>query len=293
MDSSGEELDADLVAALVAEQHPRWRSLPVVAVARQGWDNRTFRLGDELSVRLPSAERYVAAVAKEARVLPHLAEHLPLPLPVPVATGAPGGAYPHPWSVRRWLPGSTVEDAEGLDRRALAEDLGRWLVALRRVPAGPGPAAGAHGHYRGCHPSVYGDQVQVALAELGAVDVAACRRTWLEATTTAWPSAPVWVHGDVAVGNLLVQDGRLSAVIDFGGCGLGDPACDLVIAWTSLTGAERQAFRAAVDLPDDAWARARGWALWKALVELTGRPDPGTGGGWRHVLDEVLADPVV
>lgn len=292
--TAGTDTDAALVAALVAEQLPRWRHLPVVPVRRQGWDNRTFRLGEELSVRLPSAGQYVAAVAKEARVLPHLAEHLPLPVPVPVATGAPSGAYPFPWSVRRWLAGTTVEDAEGLDRTTLAEDLGGWLGALRRVPAGPGPMAGSHGHYRGCHPSVYGDQVQAALDDLGdAVDVAACRRTWLEATTTAWPGVPVWVHGDVAVGNLLVQDGRLSAVIDFGGCGLGDPACDLVIAWTYLTGTERQAFAAAVDLPDDTWARARGWALWKALVTLTGRSGPDPVGVWRRVLQEVLADPVV
>ena len=296
MAALGADLDAGLVAALVAEQFPQWRHLPVTPVPRQGWDNRTFRLGADLSVRLPSAEGYVAAVAKEAQVLPHLATHLPLPVPVPVATGDPSGAFPHPWSVRRWLAGTTVEDAADVDRTVLAEDLGAWLAALRAVPAGPGPAAGRHGHYRGCHPSVYGDQVQAALQNLedvdDAVDLEACRRIWLEATTSVWPRAPVWFHGDVAVGNLLVQAGRLSAVIDFGGCGVGDPACDLVIAWTHFRGTERQVFRAAVGLPDDAWRRARGWALWKALVMITGRSGPDPGGVQRRVLEEVLVDPV-
>lgn len=289
-----EEVDAEVVAALVAEQFPQWRGLAVTPVPRQGWDNRTFRLGDDLSVRLPSGGSYAAAVAKEDRVLPHLAAHLPLPVPEPVATGVPSEVFPHPWSVRRWLPGAALDQARDVDRAALAEDLGGWLRALRAVPAGPGPAAGRHGHYRGCHPSVYGDQVQAALEDLGGeVEADLCRAVWLEATTTAWPGAPVWFHGDVAAGNLLVARGRLSAVIDFGGCGTGDPACDLVIAWTFLTVAERQVFRAAVDLPDDTWRRARGWALWKALVTITGRSSPDAGGVQRRVLDEVLADPVV
>ncbi|GAA1442679.1 aminoglycoside phosphotransferase family protein [Nocardiopsis tropica] len=287
------DITPELVRALVAEQFPRWRDLPVRPVASQGWDNRTFRLGDELVVRLPSGEGYVAAVAKEDRCLPRLAGHLPLAVPVPVATDWPAAAYPFPWSVRRWLPGVTVEAATGIDRTRLARDLGAFLTALRRAPTGPGPASGAHSHHRGCHPGVYGHQVEQALERLGgAVDAASCRRIWAEAVRSTWSGAPTWCHGDVAVGNLLTTDGTLSAVIDFGCCSVGDPACDLVMAWTFFTAEERPVFREAVGLPSDTWRRARGWALWKALVTMAGLSSPDQRGVQRRVLSHVLADPV-
>jgi aminoglycoside phosphotransferase (APT) family kinase protein len=259
-------------------------------VTRQGWDNRTFRLGDRLSVRLPSAEGYVPAVEKENRWLPELAKHLPLPVPSPVAAGRPGAGYPFPWSVRHWLDGDTLEVAANVDRERLASDLGAFLTVLRQAPA-RGPAGGLHSFYRGCHPSAYGDQVEQALDRLGdTVDTAACQEIWAEALTSAWPSAPVWFHGDIAVGNLLVRDGRLAAVIDFGTCGVGDPACDLVIAWNSLVSVERRIFREAVVLDPETWRRARGWALWKALIQLSEKAGPDDP--WRHVLTQVLTDPV-
>jgi aminoglycoside phosphotransferase (APT) family kinase protein len=267
------QIDAALVSALVAGQFPRWASLPVVALAEQGNDNRTFRLGDELTVRLPSAEPYAAGIAKEDRALPLLSTHVTVDLPDVVATGEPSDAFPLPWSVRRWLDGEALSDATAdLDRERFAEDLATFLVQLRAAPAADGPACGRHSFYRGCHPSVYADEVQQALSELnGAVDADACRAVWRGALASAWPADPVWFHGDVAEGNLLVRDGSLGAVIDFGTCGVGDPACDLVIAWTFM-GAERERFRAWTGLDADTWARARGWALWKALVTLT---EPG------------------
>ncbi|MFM9454130.1 phosphotransferase [Streptomyces europaeiscabiei] len=136
------DITPDLVRALISAQFPDWSELPVRPVDRQGWDNRTFRLGDELTVRLPSAEGYAAAVAKEDRCLPAPARHLPLPVPEPVAAGRPGEGYPFSWSVRRWLPGDTVEVAAGVDRTRLARDLGAFLGELRRAPLGRGPAAG-------------------------------------------------------------------------------------------------------------------------------------------------------
>jgi aminoglycoside phosphotransferase (APT) family kinase protein len=262
----------------------------VTPVPRQGWDNRTFRLGDQLSVRLPSAEGYVPAVEKENRWLPELARHLPLPVPSPVAAGRPGAGFPFPWSVRQWLTGDTLEEAAEVDRDRLASELGAFLTVLRRAPV-PGPVGGRHSFFRGCHPSVYGDEVEQALEQLGdTVDGRACRSVWAEAVTSAWPSAPVWFHGDIAVGNLLVRDGRLAAVIDFGTCGVGDPACDLVIAWNTLEGTERSRFREAVGLDEQTWRRARGWALWKALIMLA---EPDAAPAWQHVVDQVLADPVV
>ncbi|CAL9572699.1 aminoglycoside phosphotransferase family protein [Streptomyces sp. enrichment culture] len=287
------DIDSDLVRALVAEQFPEWGGLPVRPVARQGWDNRTFRLGDGLAVRLPSAEGYVAAVEKEDRWLPVLARHLATPVPQVVAAGRPGAGYPYPWSVRRWLPGDTVEAARDIDRARLARDLGAFLTGLREVPAEHGPAAGRHSYHRGRHPGVYGDEVRRALDTLGdRVDTAACRAVWEDALRSAWDAPPVWFHGDVAVGNLLAANGRLSAVIDFGTCGTGDPACDLVMAWTYFTGEERRVFREAAGLPDDAWRRARGWALWKALATMAGLSSPDPDGFQERVLRQVLDDPL-
>ncbi|WP_345751945.1 aminoglycoside phosphotransferase family protein [Microbacterium rhizophilus] len=288
------EIDEALVAGLVADQFPRWSGLPVRAVPRQGWDNRTFRLGDELCARLPSADGYAAAVAKEERALRFLAGRLDVAVPEVLAIGAPADGYPLPWSVRRWLPGTTMDTAAGADQIALARDLGAVLTTLRSLPTGAGRAAGRHSFYRGCHPGAYGDEVQVALELLrDEIDAAACAEIWLRATTSVWTSAPVWFHGDVAVGNLLVERGRLSALIDFGTCGVGDPASDLAIAWTHFTGDARTAFREAAGLDDATWRRARGWALWKALATLSGQSSPDAEGAQRRILAEVLADPLV
>ena len=263
------EITSETVRRLVVEQLPQWAGLPVTEVPEQGNDNRTFRLGDELALRLPSAEGYVAGVAKEDRYLPLLARHLSISVPVPMATGWPGAGYPFPWSVRRWITGTTLERDSDFDGLGLAEDLGLFLRELRSVPQGEGPVAGLHSFYRGCHPTVYGDEVQHALGQLAdRVDVEACRDIWAEAVRTAWSTDPVWFHGDIASGNLLTVRGRLVAVIDFGTCGVGDPACDLAIAWTFFTAVERPTFRNAVGLPQETWARARGWALWKALVTM-------------------------
>jgi aminoglycoside phosphotransferase (APT) family kinase protein len=283
------EITEGLVRRLVDAQFPQWAGLPVTGVPRQGNDNRTFRLGSDLAVRLPSHERYVAGIAKEDAVLPLLARHLDLPVPEPVAAGRPSAEFPHPWSVRRWLAGDTADRAAGLDRAAFAHDLGDVLRRLRAVPVDGGPLGGAHSFHRGCHPSAYGHEVQQALDtfDSGDVDPDACRAVWARAVRSVWDADPVWVHGDVAVGNLLVEDGRLAALIDFGTCAVGDPACDLVIAWTFLDADERAAFRAAVDLPDDAWDRGRGWALWKALVTHPDSPQYPTQ---RRALAELLTE---
>lgn len=286
------DIPAEIVRRLVAEQFPEWSGLPVTPVRRQGNDNRTFRLGVDLAVRLPSHESYVAGITKEDRFLPLLGEHLTVAVPAPVATGRPTREYPYPWSVRRWMVGDTPDRDPDLDRPRFAHDLGAFLRELRVAPADDAPVAGLHSFYRGCHPSVYGDQVQAALTDLAdQVDVAACKAVWQRAVRSVWSSAPVWVHGDVAVGNLLTTEGRLSAVIDFGTCGVGDPACDLVIAWTFLEGDERELLRAAAGLPADAWARARGWALWKALVTMRG-PDGPQYRSQASALAQLLAEPV-
>ncbi|MFF9561780.1 aminoglycoside phosphotransferase family protein [Leifsonia sp. NPDC014704] len=270
-------IDAGVVRRLVDGQFPQWRGLPILPVEHDGWDNRTFRLGEELSVRLPSAAGYREQVAKEQEWLPRLAPLLPLPIPQPVAAGAPTEEYPLPWSVYRWLPGRPVVLLGDVSRDAvLAEAIGRFLVALREAPTVGAPQPGTHNFFRGAPPDVYGEEALAAFTLLPRADADRARGLWAEATASRWGRPPVWFHGDVAPGNLLTDgSGALSAVIDFGTSGVGDPACDLVPAWTMFEGAARDAFVDTVGLDDDTWSRGRGWALWKAAITLHDRPaDP-------------------
>ena len=287
------DINVALVRRLIAAQFPRWADLPIRPVTFDGWDNRTFHLGADMSVRLPSAPGYVAQVAKEQRWLPRLAPFLPLPIPVPLAQGRPGAGYPWPWSVYRWLDGEIATGARIADRGQFATALAQFLTALQGIDPRGGPPPGAHNFDRGGPLTVYDAETRQAIAALeGEIDTAQATAVWEAALGATWPGVPVWVHGDVAVGNLLVQVGRLSAVIDFGCAAVGDPACDLVIAWTFFSGASRAAFRAGVPVESAAWARGRGWALWKALITLAGtrHSDPGRAAEARRVVAEVLAD---
>lgn len=261
------------VAALVADQFPQWANRPITRVKPGGWDNRTFRLGADLLVRMPAAAHYIAQVEKEQLWLPRLAAALPLPIPAPVAVGAPGRGYPFPWSICAWIEGETVAAADDLDHERLADDLADFLQALHAIDPADGPAAGPHNFHRGGDPAVYDGQTRAAVEALGdQIDGDAALALWDAALATRWDRPPVWIHGDVAPGNLLVRDGRLAAVIDFGTCGVGDPACDLAFAWTFLNDGAREVFRQHLALDDDTWLRGQAWALWKALIVVAGAP---------------------
>lgn len=286
------DIDEQLARRLVDSQFPQWTGLPVTSVEVNGHDNRTFRLGDELTVRLPSGDWYALQVDKEQRWLPILAPQLPLPIPTPVAKGSPGQDYPYPWSIYRWLDGQIATPATIDDLTRFATDLAGYLVALRQVDPVDGPAPGRHNFFRGGPLTTYADETLRSVAALGnEIPRDAVLRVWDDAVSTLWRGEPVWFHGDVAIGNLLVRNGALAAVIDFGCCGVGDPACDMVIAWTLLSGHSRDAFRRAVAVDPATWARGRGWALWKALITLVGNLERGTAAAEpRRVIQQVLAD---
>jgi aminoglycoside phosphotransferase (APT) family kinase protein len=286
-------IDASLVGRLVREQFPQWGHLPVRQVELDGWDNCTFRLGDEMTVRLPSSEGYRLQVAKEQRWLPILAPHLPLPIPVPLAQGLPGQGYPFAWSVCRWLDGenASIERIDDLSEFALT--LADFLNTLRRVDATDGPLPGQHNFFRGGPLDTYDAETRRAIDALtGRINTDAVTTMWDAAMAATWQGPPVWFHGDVAAGNLLVRDGRLAAVIDFGTSGIGDPACDVVIAWTLLSGESREAFRDTLSVDSATWARGRGWALWKALITLVDYidNDPVSEATTRRVIDDVLEE---
>jgi len=287
------EIDAALAGRLVAAQFPQWAGLPIRPVAKGGWDNRTFHLGEHMAVRLPSHARYAAQVEKEQRWLPRLARDLPLPIPVALARGEPAEDYPWPWSVYGWLDGETASAGRIGDMPRIAADLAGFLAALQRIDATDGPIAGPHSFWRGGPLSTYDAETRTAIAALGdRIDARAVTAVWDAALAAAWDGLPVWVHGDVAAGNLLVRDGRLSAIIDFGCSCVGDPACDLAIAWTFFEGAAREAFRAALPLDPGTWARGRGWTLWKALIvyaELPGA-NPLDAKASARIIDDLVAE---
>jgi aminoglycoside phosphotransferase (APT) family kinase protein len=287
-------IDVSLVRRLVATQFPQWADLSIKPVEPGGWDNRTFHLGDSMTVRLPSAASYSLQVEKEHRWLPRLAPLLPLPIPVPLAMGEPADGYPWHWSVYRWLDGETATVERIADLSQFATALAEFLAALQRIDATGGPPSGPHNFHRGGALTVYDGETRQAVAALDSrIDTVAATAVWDAALAATWHGSPVWFHGDVSWGNLLVEGGRLSAVIDFGTSGVGDPSCDLAIAWTLFAGESREAFRAALQLDDVTWARGRGWTLWKALIVfagLAGTNDPREVEKSRRVIDEVLAD---
>lgn len=289
------DVSVEQVRRLVAEQFPQWARLRVRPVANGGWDNRTFHLGPDLTVRLPSAAPYALAVEKEHRWLPEFAPALPVPIPAPVGRGKPGVGYPFEWSVYSWLDGTPVDaDPSAIgDLVRFAQDVAGFIVALRNIDATEGPTPGVHNWFRGGPLRTYDAETQEALAALGGrIDVELAAEIWQVALAARWDGTDTWFHGDIAVGNLLLADGELAAVIDFGTCGIGDPACDLAIAWTLLRDESRAAFRDRLSVDAETWARGRGWALWKALITYKRNVDDDDEltASSKRVVDEIFAE---
>ena len=285
------ETDVGLVRRLLRGQFPQWADLPVEPVSSYGTDHEIYRLGDRLAARLPRIGWATAQAALEATWLPRLAPHLPLAVPVQVARGEPAEGYPYAWSVYEWLPG---EDANGTidDLERAAFDLAAFVRALRHVDttdAHPRPHGG-----RGAPLAELDEVTRRSIDELGdRIDCRAALASWeasLEAP--AWDGDEVWVHGDLLPGNLLVVDGRLSAVIDWGGFNVGDPACDLQPAWNVFAGESRERYRAELEVDDASWLRGRGCALSQAVVALPYYWDtnPGMVRQASQAVAQVLAD---
>ena len=285
------DTDVELVRRLLAAQFPQWAELPIEPVVSYGTDHDIYRLGNHLAARLPRIEWASHQAAKEAKWLPKLAPHLPLAVPVQLAVGYPAGGYPFDWSVYQWLPG---ENANGTidDLHRAAVDLAAFVKALRQVDttdAHPRPPG-----RRGAPLAELDEQVRASIARLDdRIDGTAALLSWEESLSAPrWEGEEVWVHGDLLPGNLLVVDGRLSAVIDFGALNVGDPACDLQPAWNVFTGDSRTRFRGELDVDDAAWLRGRGWALYQAVAALPYYWDtnPGMIRQASHALAQVLAD---
>ena len=289
-----DEVDTDpsLVRRLLTAQFPEWADLPIEPVESAGTDNALYRLGDEMVVRLPRIHWAIGQADKERRLLPRLAPYLPLAIPAQLALGVAGEEYPWDWSVYRWLEGENLKLESVADPCQTAIDLARFITALQDIDTAGVPRA--EGYSRGAPLANRDAATREAIAALGrTLDSGAALATW-EAALQApeWESDPVWFHGDMLPGNLLFVEGRLSAIIDFGGAGIGDPACDLMIAWALFSGESRQVFRTELDVDDATWVRGRGHALSQAVIFIPYYVDTNPVGvaNARHAVAEVLAD---
>ncbi|MFJ1549608.1 aminoglycoside phosphotransferase family protein [Streptomyces sp. NPDC088246] len=283
------DIGESLVHRLIASQFPGWAGLPVEPVVPVGTSNAMYRLGEDLVVRLPRTAGAAGDVEKEHHWLPRLAPSLPAAIPVPLGRGGPAEGYPWHWSVFQWLDGANPAVGEVVEPGPLAADLADFVAALHRIDPADGPPS-----FRSEPLAARDTATRAAIAVLHeAVDTGAALAVWEAALRASAPTGPaVWIHADLQPGNLLLVNGRLSAVIDFGCMGLGDAAVDLIAAWYLLPAHARGTFRTAVNADDAAWARGRGWALSTALGELRYYRDsnPAMAAIARHVIREVLTD---
>ena len=283
------EVDADLVSRLLTRQFPQWADLPLEPVASAGTDNALFRLGDQMVVRLPRIQWAVEGVDLEQEWLPRLAPFLPVAIPTPLGLGESDEDYPWRWSVYEWLGGDNPVLHKIADPIALAKDLAHFTKALRKIDSSGAPLS-----QRGVPLQERDADTRTAIAALnGLIDSIAVGNAW-ESTLAVpmWSGPPVWIHGDISPGNILLVDGRLNSVIDFGVMGIGDPACDLIVAWNLLPASAREVFRSESQVDDFTWKRGRGWALSIALIQLPYyfQTSPAIAENARHVISEVLSD---
>ncbi len=288
------EIDESLVRRLLESQFPQWAGLPLSRVDSGGTENAVYRLGEELALRLPYRAAQAQQVDKDHRWLPTLAPQLPMPIPVPLGKGAATREYPCPWSVCPWIPGDEATLDGFADPCREARALADFVRALQAIDATGGPAPGQHNFYRGVPLAARDGHTREAISKLGGeIDTGAVRAAWeADSRVAAWEGPPVWIHGDLSPGNLLVRDGRLCGVIDWGGLGVGDPATELLPAWNLFRGESRDAFRAALGVDDATWLRGRGLALSIALVALPYYLDtnPTIVREARRGIEEILAD---
>jgi aminoglycoside phosphotransferase (APT) family kinase protein len=282
------DIDAELVRRLVAAQFPELTDLPIKQVESTGTVNAIYRLGDHLQARLPRVQDWAQDLNREWYWLPKLAPRLSLRVPEPVGKGRPGSSYPFSWAIYGWIDGQPYSDELVDDERQAAEDLAQFVVELRRIDPVGAPRGGRR-------PLRELDAVTRAAIESArnVIDSDAATTAWERALEApAWKGTSVWVHTDLLRPNLLVHGGRLHAVIDFGGVGVGDPAADVIAAWSVFSQTGRAVFRGALDVDDSTWSRARGFALHQAvmIIPYYGETNPGFVALARHTVEEVLAD---
>ena len=288
------DIDLALVRRLVADQFPAWADLPLVPVASGGTVNAIYRLGDDMAVRLPRLAPSSPDLDGDRIWLARFTPLLPLTIPTPLAIGEPGHGFPFPWSVHRWLEGANAAHAPFTDEHEAATALAEFITALHQIDTTgwppPEPRPSGRGVTLASRDAATRAWIATPPSPFSMAEVTAA---WeIDLAAPGWPGPPVWIHGDLQPLNLLVNGGRLSAVIDFEGFGLGDPATDVMAAWSLFARDARGTFRAALGVDDATWTRARGWALsvWVAVLPYYAVTNPGFSAIARRAIAEVLAD---
>lgn len=282
-------IDERVIRGLVRTQLPQWRDLTIERVESAGTDNALFRLGSDMVLRLPLTTGAASSLGKELEVLPLLGDRLPFPVPTLFVVCRPDDDFPHRWTVYGWIEGASLDTTSVGDEELLTADLVSFLRALRAVDI-QGPTS-----HRGQGLAVQDGEVRAALPRLrGLIDAQAAAAAWEEALSApGWREEPVWVHGDLLPGNILVAGDRLAGIIDWSAAGVGDPACDLIVGWACHSQSSRERLRAELKVDDATWARGRGWALSIGLIALPyyKETNPGFASTARHLIDQVLTDP--
>jgi aminoglycoside phosphotransferase (APT) family kinase protein len=286
-------IDASLVKQLLKTQFPRWADLPIQAVKSAGTDNALYRLGDTMVVRLPRIHWAIDQIQKENQWLPKLASKLPFEIPTPLVIGMPDETYPWNWGIYKWIEGESATRENIEDLSDLAKELAHFIISLQKIDVTNGPAALDY-DLRGALLSTRDVDTREAIISMkDMIDIDIAIKIW-ETSLHApeWNNHPVWFHGDLLPGNILIKEGHLHAVIDFGGLGIGDPACDLLSAWGLFSGESRKVFRESLNVDDATWLRGRGHALSQAVIFIPYYLNTNPIGVtyMQHVLDEVFED---
>jgi aminoglycoside phosphotransferase (APT) family kinase protein len=283
------DIDDELVARLLADQQPALADLPISRVESVGTVNALFRIGDDQCARLPLGERWGESLRRELHWLPRLRDGVSLQIPEPVFEGEPTPWYPSPWAVFRWIEGDTYSDALVDDEREAARTLATFVLELRAVAIPPdAPHAG-----RDPLRTLDVETREAIGASSGVIDRDASLLAWERALQApVWDGRPTWIHADLLRPNLLVHGGRLTAVIDFGGAGIGDPATDVIAAWAVFGSSGRAAYRASLEVDDGTWERARGIALHQAalIIPYYAESNPDFVALAKRTVEEILAD---
>lgn len=287
------KITSDLISILIKEQFPEYSNLPIKPVDNQGHDNRTFRLGEEMLARMPSYKKYAAKVEIEQKWLPKLAPNISLKIPNPLHIGKASTDYPFNWSIYKWIDGKSLNQVSrhNLDLEEIAQTLANFIKEIHKIDTTNAPEAGEHNFYRGCDLGIYQSQaIDNILTLKDIIDDKRAISIMQTATKSKWSKNPIWIHGDLAIGNILIKDNKINAIIDFGGMAIGDPACDLVLYWNFFEGKSQEIFKSELNLDQNTWNRARGWALWKACFEITSLQDNKSEQylGWLKILKNIL-----
>lgn len=289
------ERDDSFVNRLIAAQFPKWANLPLKKVTSYGTDHTLYRLGKDMVLRFPRVQWADTQVIKEHRFLPKLAPNLPLAIPLPLALGTPAEGYPWHWGIYKWIKGQDATRESLADPKREALRLAQFINALHQISPEGGPPPGPHNVYRGVPLIMRDEEVRTALFHLKntSIDIKAANTAWEKAIKThVWTGQPVWIHGDLHAGNLLIDSGQLRAVIDFGALSVGDPATDLMVAWNLFSFETRKDFRKALDIDEATWDRGRGWALSFGLIALSRyeHSNPVLTAISKRLIREVLSD---